>query len=261
MTSLQPQPQPQKARPQQQQLRQTMQPQQQQQQPIQQRRGDRYHLFAFILLGTTVALDYSYMLTTTYTYINNTKQQQHVTTYYALILCLYHATSYLFELLTDKYLRRTHTDTSTTTMFTNIVLLLQLLGIVLYLIPHNIAYLLVGRSLLGVGDAYVRICARDIAKTHQSGGSGGGGGSQRDGGGGGGGLWWVGVCHSTGYMAGPLVVLLFHRVQLFSEGDMLHIEGINIAGILVVCMLVFALVAVNLLSCNCNGFIVCFKTG
>ena len=207
---------------------------------IQWKRERRNTLIAFIIVGTIVAIDYSFMFITLYHYLKDVIKTEKPELYYGLVIAGYHLSSSLFGVFVGRRFDRY----SNVKVITNATLIMQLLGISFYVIPHNIAYPFVGRLISGVGDPYVSICSREVIRIYNE----GEGVSA---------LWWLTACYSFGYVIAPIVVIVFHNVD-FNIG-VLHFNQLNTTCIMLAGLLIVALFVVNFLIHDCSAMKIYLK--
>lgn len=194
----------------------------------------RQSFVGFLIVGTVIGMDYSFMFTTLYVYLRDTVKTGKPGLLYGLTISIYLAASFVFGAifgrLVDRYRK--------VKLFTNITLVLQIIGILLYVIPKGIAYPMLGRLVSGIGDPYASICAGEVVRVYDLEDATSC-------------LWWLSACYSFGFMIGPVVVIFFKNVDFYIGS--LHFNQLNGVGILLAVVLFLVLIAVNFLIHDCSA--------
>ena len=207
-----------------------------QQEWIEWKKKRRHTLIGFVIVGTIVGIDYSFMFTTLYRYLKDMIKTDKPGVFYGLIIGIYCMASTMFGLILARWVDRYRK----VKLFTIIVLILQIIGIILYVIPTSVVYAMVGRFICGIGDPYTSVCSGEVVRIY----------NQEEGTSA---IWWLAACYSLGFMIGPVFVFFFKNVDFYIAG--IHFNQLNSVGILVAGFLIIALIAVYFLIHDCSAII------
>ena len=203
---------------------------------IEWKKNRRNTLIGFIIVGTIVGIDYSFMFTTLYLYLKDMIKTDNPDVFYGLIIGIYCMASTIFGVILARWVDQYRK----VKLFTFIVLILQIIGILLYVIPTSVVYAMVGRFICGIGDPYTNVCSGEVVRIYD----------QEEGTSA---LWWLAACYSLGFMIGPVVVFFFRNVDFYICG--IHFNQLNSIGIFIAGLSIIALFAVYFLIHDCSAII------
>ena len=198
------------------------------------KRKRRHTFIGFLVVGTVVGIDYSFMFTTLYLYLRDLVKVNKPCVYYGTIICIYSISSSLFGVifgrLVDRYRK--------VKLFTNITLILQIIGVTLYIIPRSVVFPIIGRVISGIGDPYVSICSGEIVRIY----------NQKEATSA---LWWLSAFYSIGFVIGAVVVIIFQSIDFYIGN--VHFNDLNSVGFLIITLLIVVLIVINVLIHDCSA--------
>ena len=117
-------------------------------------------------------------------------------------------------------------------LYANIALVLQIFGSLVYVISFSPAYLLIGRSISGVGDTFSSTSSGETVRlfnSHQATSN----------------LWKIAATYLVGFGLGPGLGILFKNISF--DIWLIHVDYTNFVGIFIAGLLFTALIVANAL--------------
>ena len=117
-------------------------------------------------------------------------------------------------------------------LYANIALVLQIFGSLVYVISFSPAYLLIGRSISGVGDTFSSTSSGETVRlfnSHQATSN----------------LWKIAATYLVGFALGPGLGILFKNISF--DIWLIHVDYTNFVGIFIAGLLFTALIVANAL--------------
>ena len=197
------------------------------------KRKRKLTLIGYVIVGAIVGVDYSVVLATLYLYLENVIKTDQAEIYYGLIIGTFCISSTIFGLLAGRWVDKTRNVRT----YLNIIFIMQIIGSLIYAIPYSVAFPLIGRFFVGIGDPFVNVCSGEVIRTYDN-----EGGTRA--------LWWLASTYSVGFVVGPAVGLVFKGIN-FHIGSM-PVTYLNFVGIFMAVLLVVALIIINILVHDCS---------
>ena len=122
-------------------------------------------------------------------------------------------------------------------LYANIALVLQIFGSLVYVISFSPAYLLIGRSISGVGDTFSSTSSGETVRlfnSHQATSN----------------LWKIAATYLVGFALGPGLGILFKNISF--DIWLIHVDYTNFVGIFIASLLFIALILANALIHDCS---------
>ena len=193
----------------------------------------KHTINGFLIVCVVGGMDYSIVFASLYLYLTTQVKADNPSLFYGLIIAVYSFSSTIFGLicgiLIDKYRKMR--------LYTNITLLLQIIGSLIYVIPFSPSYLLVGRLIAGAGDTFSSTSTGETVRlfdTHQATSN----------------IWKIAAAYSVGFALGPGIGIIFKDISF--DIWLIHVEYTNFVGIFIAGLLLIALIAANLLIHDCS---------
>ena len=193
----------------------------------------RRTFISFVLIGIVVGIDYSVVFSTLFLYLKETVKTNNNEFYYGIIMVAYLIASSAFGMLTGRWVDKTRRVKS----FTNVLLLLQILGSLLYTVPLDVSFLIAGRFIAGTGDSFISVCSGEVVRIYDE------EESTRV-------LWWLATCYSVGMIIGPVVPLAFAGID-FRIGPIV-VNQYNIVGLIMAILFLCVMFVVNMFMHDCS---------
>ena len=193
----------------------------------------RNNVIAYLILMFISGVDDTVVLSTLYLYLDTVVETEYPDIYYGIIIGAFSFSSIVFGIIAGRCLDKTRNIK----LYTNIVMILQIIGNLLYGIPYSVAFPLIGRFIAGFGDTLQSVYSGEVVRLYEVEESISV-------------LWWITSSFSIGLILGPTFSIIFKNVQ-FSIGT-LQINYLNIIGIFMASMLLITLIITNFLLSDCS---------
>ncbi|XP_057296117.1 uncharacterized protein LOC130625051 [Hydractinia symbiolongicarpus] len=162
-------------------------------------------------------LDYGVVISTLVLYLKDLVQVDNPNLYYAIVIGTFSLSSILVGTIGGHIVDQTRN----LKMFTNLVLLLMLIGNLLYVIYLHPAFLIIGRFLAGFGDSFFSGSAGELVRLH----------NRKDATKA---IWIISAAFAIGFISGPAFAVIFKGIN-FKIGSLvvnyLNFVGVFIAGL------------------------------
>lgn len=190
---------------------------------------------AYLLCGAIGGVDYSAVLVTLYLYLTDLVKTDQPKLYYGLTLSSFCLSSAIVGPLAGRYIDKTRKMK----LYTNFVLVAQIIGNLLYVIHFHPIYLVISRFIAGIADTFNSICCGEIVRIYDSNESTSA-------------LWWLAISNSVAFALGPCLGVIFKGKVNFNIGS-LTINYLNFVGIFVAGMTLLVLIIANFFLYDCSA--------
>ena len=194
----------------------------------------RNTLVGFLIVGTMVGIDYSFMFTTLYLYLKDMVKTEHPNLFYGIIVAAYSLSSTLFGLVSGRWIDKTRKIK----FYTIMTLVLQIIGCLLYIVHFNVAYPLIGRLIAGLADPFPSVASGEIIRIYD----------RKEGLRA---LWWLATVYSIAFMVAPINVLFFKNVDFYIWK--IHVTQLNAVAIFTAVLLLITLIIANATIHDCSA--------
>jgi len=181
-----------------------------------------------------VGIDYSFMFTTLYLYLEKMVKTPNPRLYYGLIVGAYSLSSTLFGVVCGRWVDRTRRIK----LYTIATLVVQVVGCILYVIHFSVAFPLIGRFIGGLGDPFPSVSSGEVIRIYDK------EGSTRA-------LWWLASVYSFGFMIGPVMILFFKHVDFYIGS--VHVTQLNVIALFMAALLLLTIVVAHFLIHDCSA--------
>ncbi|XP_057306268.1 uncharacterized protein LOC130644586 [Hydractinia symbiolongicarpus] len=190
---------------------------------------------AYLLCGAIVGVDYSVVFATLYPYLTDLVKTDKPKLYYGLTIASFCLCSTILGPPAGRFIDKTRKMK----LYTNFVLVAQIIGNLLYAIHFHPIYLVIGRFIAGIANTFGSICSGEIVRLYDS-----NEGTSA--------LWWLASSYSVGFALGPCFGIIFKGAFEFNIGS-LTINYLNFVGIFVAAMTLLVLIIVNFFLYDCSA--------
>lgn len=197
------------------------------------KRQRSFTLMFFLWMNFMDGVDYSATISTVLPYLKGTIKTYNTNLYYALIVTATPISSGVAGILTARYVDQTRRLKT----ITSILLIVQIFGYSLYMIPFSPYFPFAGRLLSGVAMSLASVFVSEIIRICDS--------ETRNRM-----MWWLSGLNSIGNIIGPLVIAPFQNVR-FNIGKV-PVNQYNVAGLILAIATFFGLLFCQIFVYDCS---------
>lgn len=188
----------------------------------------------YIIVGAAIGLDYTFMFNTLFPYLQDMIKTKWPRLFYGVIIATYSLSSTLCGVFFGRWVDKTRKIK----YYTLFIIFLQIIGNLIYVIPFNVFYPLIGRLLCGIGDPFASVISGEIVRIYEN------ETSTRA-------LWWLASVYGIGQITSPGLIFIFGHVDFYKYS--IHVTRLNAVPLFLVFLLLLSFVAVFFLVHDCSA--------
>ena len=184
-----------------------------------------------LIVAFADGMDRSFFFSPLYMYLATMVHVSNPELFYGIIIASFNLSSTISGLYISRYFDKT----KKLRLFTTLLFVLQIVGCLVYVIPFNVWFLIIGRVLVGIGDPVRTVAGGEIAKIYIN--------DQQNKV-----LQWFVSLFTTGFVMSPGAVMIFTGVD-FHIGS-IPITQLNAISLFVAAVILISLIALQYKSCS-----------
>lgn len=196
------------------------------------RRKRRNSLIGFVIIGLFLGIDCSVIFSTLYLYLKDLVKAERPEMWYGLIISLFYVSLSVAGAVWGRWLDHSRR----VKFYVTLSLLVQVIGFLSYTIPFSPAYLLVGRTICGVGDPFTSVISGEIFRIYDT-------ESTRP-------IFLISSVYPLGFLIGPSLNFLFTGIK-FNIGK-IEINSLNFVGLFMPCLIIVVITLAQYLVHDCS---------
>ena len=193
----------------------------------------RHTLIGFAVAGIAMGIDGSVVFSTLYLYLSDLVKTDQPEMWYGLIIAFFFVSSTVVGMFCGRWLDKTRK----VRLYVNMSILVQIVGFLLYTIPYHAGFLLLGRTICGMGDPFTGVVSGEVFRVYSY------DESTRA-------MILLSSVYSFGFLIGPVLNFFFAGIE-FQIGPF-EINHLNFIGIFMAVLFCIVLVVANCLVHDCS---------